>query len=224
LFLTRVVSAFRVASALRAWRSSFQSVVIGPEGPTVWKRTVAYFLHYLGAGSQAAVERLKVRSRNQHSCGLAPKLTPWPYYTYRIDAPCKSASGGGFLSASIKGHPESSISSQNQLLELPQFVAQAWTPIHRSALPRTNTPRQRQSGLHRSQVTPQPTDKSGKGRFLSRNNPVIQSFLLRLADHRAERFCCKVCCGHNRYQIIAVHDLEMDPGSETGGYARVLLL
>jgi hypothetical protein len=135
LFLTRVVSAFRVASALRAWRSSFQSVVIGPEGPTVWKRTVAYFLHYLGAGSQAAVERLKVRSRNQHSCGLAPKLTPWPYYTYRIDAPCKSASGGGFLSASIKGHPESSISSQNQLLELPQFVAQAWTPIHRSALP-----------------------------------------------------------------------------------------
>ena len=41
--------------------------LIGPEGPTVRNRTVAYFLHYLGADSQAAGERSKVRSRNQHS-------------------------------------------------------------------------------------------------------------------------------------------------------------
>jgi hypothetical protein len=36
---------------------------IGPEGPTVRNRTVEYFLHYLGAGSRAAVERSKVRFR-----------------------------------------------------------------------------------------------------------------------------------------------------------------
>jgi hypothetical protein len=38
-------------------------VGIGPEGPTVRDRTVAYFLHYRGAGPQAAVECLKVRFR-----------------------------------------------------------------------------------------------------------------------------------------------------------------
>jgi hypothetical protein len=30
----------------------------------------------------------------------------------------------------MEGHPESSISSKNQQFEPPQFVAQAWTPIH----------------------------------------------------------------------------------------------
>jgi hypothetical protein len=39
---------------------------IGLEGPTVRNRTVAYFLHYPGAGFRAAVEHSKVRSRNQH--------------------------------------------------------------------------------------------------------------------------------------------------------------
>src|SRR3954470_774448 len=38
----------------------------GAEGPTVRDRTVAYFLHYRGACSQAAAERSKVRFRNQH--------------------------------------------------------------------------------------------------------------------------------------------------------------
>jgi hypothetical protein len=54
-------------------------------------------------------------------------------------------------------------------------------PFHRSG-----TPRQRQSSSHRSQVSPQPADKSGKGRLLSGQKPVIQSLLLLLADHRAE--------------------------------------
>jgi hypothetical protein len=33
----------------------------------------------------------------------------------------------------MEGHPESSTSSKNQLFELPQLVAQAWTPIHNGA-------------------------------------------------------------------------------------------
>src|SRR5919112_348454 len=66
-------------------------------------------------------------------CGSASKLRPWPYYTYHIDSSCKSASSGGPLSAPIEGHPESSISSNNQQFEPPQVVAQAWTPIHSTA-------------------------------------------------------------------------------------------
>ena len=54
-------------------------------------------------------------------------------------------------------------------------------PFHRAG-----TPRQRQARPHRSQVTPQPTDESGKRRSLSRDKPVIQSLLLLLAHHRAE--------------------------------------
>src|SRR3954464_7873981 len=66
------------------------------------------------------------------------------------------------------------------------------TPAHRALdclqvadLPfdRAGTPRQRQGGPHRSQVPPQPTDESGKGRLLSGQKPVIQSLLLLLADH-----------------------------------------
>jgi hypothetical protein len=45
---------------------TYQFVHFGPEGPTVRNRTVAYFLHYPGAGFRAAVEHSKVRSRNQH--------------------------------------------------------------------------------------------------------------------------------------------------------------
>src|SRR3954471_19789091 len=69
------------------------------------------------------------------------------------------------------------------------------TPAHRALdcfqvadLPfhRAGTPGQRQSGSHRSQVTPQPTDESDKKRSLSRDKPVIQPLLLLLADHRSE--------------------------------------
>ena len=38
----------------------------GPEGPTVRNRTLAYFPHYSGDGSRAAVERSKVWFSNQH--------------------------------------------------------------------------------------------------------------------------------------------------------------
>jgi hypothetical protein len=66
----------------------------------------------------------------QAVCGLASKLKTWPYYTYRIDSSRKSASRGDLLSALMEGHPESSISSENQQLEPSQLVTQAWTPIH----------------------------------------------------------------------------------------------
>src|SRR4051794_25998918 len=66
----------------------------------------------------------------RQDCGSASRLRPCPYYTYRIDSSCKSASRGGLLSAPTEGHPESSISSKNQQFELPQLVARAWTPIH----------------------------------------------------------------------------------------------
>jgi hypothetical protein len=66
----------------------------------------------------------------QAVCGLASKLKTWPYYTYRIDSSSKSASRGDLLSALMEGHPESSISSENQQLEPSQLVTQAWTPIH----------------------------------------------------------------------------------------------
>ena len=39
---------------------------VGPEGPTMRNRTVEYFLHYPGIGSQAATERSRIRFRNQH--------------------------------------------------------------------------------------------------------------------------------------------------------------
>jgi len=63
----------------------FQRRRNGAEGPTVWNRTVAYFPHYAGAGSRAAVERSKVRSRNRHS--------DWKRLPVRLDVRTASCFG-----------------------------------------------------------------------------------------------------------------------------------
>ncbi len=69
---------------------------------------------------------------------------------------------------------------------MPAHGVLGWFQVADLSFHRSGTPGQRQSGPNRGQVTPQPTDESGKKRSLSREKPVIQPLLLLLTDHRAE--------------------------------------